>query len=127
MQEARSIDTLWNLDEQEIRFVKHDRKISEVMRGDPADTLLYAVLCSIYEGYSTKPALYDHLESMFVVRLGRMTVSPVDVDEVLQHGFNEKLILRSQDGLSLSELGISILKQSRKQVPNIPVRFVCLY
>jgi Co/Zn/Cd efflux system component len=116
MQEAGSIDTLWNLSEEEMRFVKHDRKISEIMRGDPADTLLYAVLCSIYEGHNTKTSLYDHLESMFVVRLGRMTVSPVDVDEVLQHGFNEKLIVQTQDGLSLSELGINILKQSRMQV-----------
>ncbi|KXH76830.1 MAG: hypothetical protein AM326_06525 [Candidatus Thorarchaeota archaeon SMTZ-45] len=116
MQRAGSVNELWNLSEQEIRYVKHDRKISTIMRGDPADTLLYAVLCSIYEGYSTKTVLYDHLESMFVVRLGRMTVSPVDVDEVLQHGFNEELIIQAQDGFSLSQLGINILKQSRKQV-----------
>ncbi len=116
MQEARSIDDLWNLSEEEIRFVKHDRNITETMRGDPADTLLYAVLCSIYEGHTTKSELYIHLESMFVVRLGRMTVSPVDVDEVIQYGLNEKLIVMNQNEFALSTLGTNILKQSRKQV-----------
>ena len=86
------------------------------MRGDPGETLLFAVLCSIYEGYVTKSALYEHLESMFAVRLSRMTLSPVDVDEALQHAFIENLIIREEDRYLLTRHGTDILRLSRTTV-----------
>jgi hypothetical protein len=118
MTQARSIDELWDLTEEDMRWSRHahDREISRTMRGDPGETLLYAVLCSIYEGHVTKSALYSHLESMFVVRMNRMTVSPVDVDEVLQHALNENLIIPSDDAFALTKRGIDILRLSRTTV-----------
>ena len=118
MQQTRNIDELWDLTEEDLRRgrVAHNREISRTMRGDPGETLLYAVLCSIYEGQVTKSALYSHLESMFVVRLGRMTVSPVDVDEVLQHALNENLIVQSDEKFDLSQRGLDILRLSRTTV-----------
>jgi Co/Zn/Cd efflux system component len=118
MQQARNIDELWDFSEEDLRRGRrtYDREISKTMRGDPGETLLYAVLCSIFEGHVTKSALYSHLESMFVVRLNRMTVSPVDVDEVLQHALNENLIVYSDKKFSLTERGIDILRLSRTTV-----------
>ncbi len=116
MQETKDVDRLWEMSEEEIRRGRHNRDISRMMRGDPPETLLYAILCSIYEGHNTKPALYDHLESMFVMRLSRMTVSPVDVDETIQHGINEKLLLQDKDEFRLTDLGTNTLWQSRMQV-----------
>ena len=118
MQQTRNIDELWDQSEEDIRrgWQAHDPDVSRTMRGDPGETLLYAVLCSIYEGHITKSALYIHLESMFVVRLNRMTVSPVDVDEVLQHALIENLILQSDDEFKLTQRGIDILRLSRTAV-----------
>ena len=78
--------------------------------------MLYAVLCSIYEGHVTKSALYSHLESMFVVRMNRMTVSPVDVDETLQHALNEDLIVLLDQKFDLTQRGVDILRLSRTTV-----------
>ena len=118
MQRTRNIDELWDYTEEDLRRGRHghDYQISKTMRGDPGETLLYAVLCSIYEGYATKPTLYSHLESMFVVRMNRMTVSPVDVDEVLQHALNENLINQIDNTFNLTERGIDILRLSRTTV-----------
>ncbi|MFX1559143.1 MAG: cation diffusion facilitator family transporter [Promethearchaeota archaeon] len=118
MTQARSIDELWDFTEDDLRRgqYSHNREISKTMRGDPGETLLYAVLCSIYEGHITKPALYSHLESIFVVRMNRMTVSPVDVDEVLQHALNENLIIESDNTFNLTQRGIDILRLSRTTV-----------
>lgn len=115
---SKNIDELWDYTEDDVRKGQHtyDRDISKIMRGDPGETLLYAVLCSIYEGHVTKPALYSHLESMFVMRMNRMTVSPVDVDEVLQHALNESLICQSEEEFNLSKRGIDILRLSRTAV-----------
>ncbi|MFX1484477.1 MAG: hypothetical protein ACFFCP_14960, partial [Promethearchaeota archaeon] len=118
MQQTKNIDELWDFTEEDLRRGRHghDYQISKTMRGDPGETLLYAVLCSIYEGHATKSALYSHLESMFVVRMNRMTVSPVDVDEVLQHALNENLISQVDDAFSLTQRGIDILRLSRTAV-----------
>jgi Co/Zn/Cd efflux system component len=118
VQQTRRIDELWDYTEDDIRKGRHAhiREISRTLRGDPGETLLHAVLCSIYEGYVTKPALYEHLESMFVARMKRMTVSPVDVDETLQHALNENLVVFSDEKLDLTERGINILRLSRTTV-----------
>jgi Co/Zn/Cd efflux system component len=118
MHQTRRIDELWDFTDEELRRGSHtrDREISRVLRGDPGETLLYAVLCSIYEGHVTKSALYDHLESMFVVRLSRMTLSPVDVDEVLQHAFIEHLIIQKNNRYQLTAHGVDILRLSRTAV-----------
>ncbi len=118
MQRTRKIEDLWDFTEEELRRGSHsrDRDLSRVMRGDPGETLLFAVLCSIYEGFNTKSALYDHLESMFVVRLSRMTLSPVDVDEVIQHAFIEDLLTQEDDRYLLTKHGTDILRLSRTAV-----------
>lgn len=114
--QAGNLDELWTLSKDDMYNSTHDKELLKMMRGDPPETLLYAVLCAVYEGHRTRPDLYSHLESMFVVRLRRMTVSPVDVDEVIQHGFNEELLIQERDELSLTPRGIDALQQSRKQV-----------
>ncbi len=116
MTTAGNLDELWTFTEDDIYSTRHDRALNKTMRGDAPETLLYAVLCAIYEGHMSKPDLYSHLESMFVVRLQRMTLSPLDVDEAIQQGLNEDLIEQTGDGLGLTTRGIEVLKESRKQV-----------
>ena len=117
MTTAGNLDELWTFNEDDIYSTPHDRGLNKTMRGDPPETLLYAVLCSVYEGHTSKSDLYSHLESMFVVRLQRMTLSPLDVDEAIQQGLNEELLEQSaNDELSLTSLGIDVLKASRMQV-----------
>lgn len=116
MTTAGNLDELWILTKDSAYSTSHNRELNKTMRGDPPETLLYAVLCAIYEGHTSKPDLYSHLESMFVVRLQRMTLSPLDVDEAIQHGLNEDLIEQTDSDLSLTTRGIDALKDSRKQV-----------
>jgi Co/Zn/Cd efflux system component len=120
---TRKIDELWDFSEEEIRRGIRERRsplqedhLSKTMRGDPPDTLLYAVLCSIYEGNDTPATLYEQLDSMFVVRLGRMTISPVDIDVALQHGSNEGLIEYANKRLSLTSKGANLLRTARKHL-----------
>jgi hypothetical protein len=94
----------------------HGRKLGKVLRGDAAETLIYAVLCAVYEGYNEPDKLYPHLESMFAVRLQRLTISPVDIDESIQHGLNEDLLEYSGNKLSLTDRGVSILKEGRQTI-----------
>ncbi len=117
---TKRIEDLWEFSEDEIRRGIRDRRspskeydLTKTMRGDPPQTLLYAVLCSIYEGNDTQSTLYKHLDSMFVVRLGRMTISPVDIDVAIQHGSNEGLIVQANGRLSLSLKGLDLLRVAR--------------
>ena len=116
MQDSRKLEDLWEFTEKDARSTHSGRTLRETMHGDPPETLLYAVLCAVYEGYKTKPALYRQLESMFVMRLRRMTLSPIDVDEAIQHGLNEELLTSEETGLDLTQRGIDVLKLSRMQV-----------
>ncbi|KXH76613.1 MAG: hypothetical protein AM326_02480 [Candidatus Thorarchaeota archaeon SMTZ-45] len=120
---AKRIEDLWDFTEAEIRRGIRQRRspfeedyISKTMRGDPPDTLLYAVLCSIYEGTNTRASLYEQLDSIFVVRLGRMTISPVDIDVALQHSSNEGLICQANGRLSLTPKGTDLLRIARKHL-----------
>jgi Co/Zn/Cd efflux system component len=92
------------------------RRLGKILRGDAAETLIYAVMCAVYEGYDEPDRLYPHLESMFAVRLQRLTISPVDIDESIQHGLNEGLLEYSGGRLSLTETGVSILKEGRRTI-----------
>ncbi len=118
VEQETSLDNLWDFSEQEVRrrSARSERGITNVMKGDPAETLLHAVLCSIYEGFTERERLYAHLGSMFAVRLSRMTVSPLDVDEAIQHGVNEKLIASADDPLALTDRGRTTLRESRMQI-----------
>ena len=113
-----SLEELWEFSEGEIRRqgARQERRVVKTMRGDPPETLLYAVLCSVYEGHDTRAKLYTHLGSMFAVRLARMTVSPVDVDEAIQHGVNEGLLSATNGSISITEKGVAILRESRLQI-----------
>jgi divalent metal cation (Fe/Co/Zn/Cd) transporter len=92
----------------------HGRKLGKVLRG--AETLIYAVMCAAYEGYDELDRLYPHLESMFAVRLRRLTISPVDIDESIQYGLNEGLLEYSGNRLSLTDEGVSVLKEGRQSI-----------
>ncbi|TFG06388.1 hypothetical protein EU522_01660 [Candidatus Thorarchaeota archaeon] len=116
MKKPGDLEELWKFTEADIYSTRHNRELNKTMRGDAPETLLYAVLCAIYEGHTSKDSLYSHLESMFVVRLQRMTLSPLDVDEAIQQGLNEGLVEQSDRELSLTTHGIDALKESRKQV-----------
>jgi Co/Zn/Cd efflux system component len=113
-----SLEELWGFSDREIRRqgARQERRVAKTMRGDPPETLLYAVLCGVYEGHDTRAKLYTHLGSMFAVRLARMTVSPVDVDEAIQHGVNEDLLSADNGSVSITEKGVSILRASRLQI-----------
>lgn len=116
MKQTRTLDELWTFTKEDIYSNQHDRTLAKTMRGDPPETLLYAVLCAVYEGCTTKSSLYNHMESMFVVRLQRMTLSPLDVDEAIQHGLNEDLLVQESEQIALTSRGIDVLKKSRMQV-----------
>ena len=109
MTTAGNLEELWTFTKDDVYSTRHNRALNKTMRGAAPETLFYAP-------HRSKPNLYSHLESMFVVRLQRMTLSPVDVDEAIQQGLNEDLIEQSGDNLRLTPHGIDILKDSRKQV-----------
>ncbi len=94
----------------------HEREVSKALRGEAAETLLYAVLCAVYEGNNEPVSLYPHLESMFSMRLQRMTISPADIDESVQHGLSEGLLEYTDGRLSLTDRGVSILRDGRLQI-----------
>ena len=103
---AESLEELWTFSEDELKYGLDHRRTTKIMRGSPAESLLYAVLCAVFEGIDTRSALYAHLDSMFVVRLQRMTVSPIDVDEAIQHGNNEGLLeIFNEFGASINNPG----------------------
>jgi Co/Zn/Cd efflux system component len=45
-----------------------------------------------------------------------MVISPRDVDEAIQHGMNENLITTQDDGLSVTDRGIYVLKSGRMDI-----------
>jgi hypothetical protein len=94
----------------------HEREVSNALRGEAAENLLYVVLCAVHEGHNEPGRLYPHLESMFAMRLQRMTISPADIDESVQHGLNEGLLEYTDGKLSLTDRGVSILRDGRLQI-----------
>lgn len=114
--ETKSLESLFHFSDDEVKHGTHMRENSEILRGDPGESLLYAIMCAIYEGYDTKPKLYEHLDSMFAFRLGRMTISPVDIDESLQHGLFENLLEYRDTKYALTSEGIKLLRLSRLQI-----------
>ncbi|TFF91564.1 hypothetical protein EU545_03640 [Candidatus Thorarchaeota archaeon] len=110
------LDELWDFEEERMRRRPRDRELTRMLRGDAAETLLYAVLCAIYEGCNTREQLYEHLDAMFAMRLGRMVISPRDVDEAIQHSMNENLVAVSDDDLSVTDRGIYVLKSGRMDI-----------
>ncbi|MDF1538130.1 MAG: cation transporter [Candidatus Thorarchaeota archaeon] len=111
-----NLESLFQFSENEIHHSRDLRENAEILHGDPAETLLYAILCAIYDGFNTRSKLYRHLDSMFAFRLDRMAISPVDRDESIQQGLNENLIDSSNGELILTKEGIRILRLSRIQV-----------
>ncbi|NHI82801.1 MAG: hypothetical protein EAX81_00670 [Candidatus Thorarchaeota archaeon] len=120
---TKNIDELWNFSDDEIRretrsrrSPQKERQLKQTLRGEPAETLVYAVLCSIYEGHDTRPALYDQLDVMFVMRLGRLSISPIDIDVALQHGANEELIEQNEGRFTLTPKGMDLLHTARRHL-----------
>jgi hypothetical protein len=68
------------------------------------------------ERYNELDRLYPHLESMFAVRLQRLTISPVDIDESIQHALNEGLLRYSGNRLSLTDEGVPVIKEGRQSI-----------
>jgi Co/Zn/Cd efflux system component len=108
-----SLEILWQFSEQEIRRSAHDFPSKQVFRSRPENSLLFAILCAIYEGIDTKSSLYKHLDVMFSSSLRRRTMSSLDVDESLQHGFYEGLLSQTGDTIQLTDAGIEALRNGR--------------
>ena len=111
-----SLEILWQFSEQEVRRSQHDFPTKKLFRTYPANSLLYAILCSVYEGINTHDALYKHLDTMFSSSLRRRTMSSLDVDESLQHGFNEGLLSQSGDHIQITDTGIEALRSARLEI-----------
>jgi hypothetical protein len=111
-----SLEILWQFSEQEVKHSQHEFPLKKFYRSSPENSLLYAILCSIYEGIDTQEALYKHLDAMFSSSLRRRTMSSLDVDESLQHGFNEGLLKQTGERIQLTETGIEALRCGRLQI-----------
>ncbi len=114
--EEGGLDELFNFTKKEIHHSRDIRENAKILRGEPAETLPYAILCAVYDGINTQSKLYNHLDSMFAFRLDRMTISPVDIDESIQHGLNEDLLDLINGTLSLTKNGVRTLRLSRIQI-----------
>ncbi|MGY5852897.1 MAG: cation transporter, partial [Candidatus Thorarchaeota archaeon] len=114
--EGETLEEVFSFSEGEIRSTEHARKLAKTFRVNPAETILYAVLCAVFEGITTRIALYSHLDSMFVMRLRRMNISPIDVDESIQHGLNEGLLSESNGQLTITSRGKWMLREGRRAI-----------
>lgn len=97
-----SLEILWQFSEKEIKRSTHDFPYKKVFRSRPEESLLYAILCAVYEGIDIKIALYQHLDTMFSSSLRRRTMSSLNVDESLQHGFNEDLLYQAGEHIQIT-------------------------
>jgi Co/Zn/Cd efflux system component len=111
-----SLEILWQFSEQEVKHSLHDFPLKKLYRSSPEKSLLYAILCSVYEGIDTREVLYKHLDSMFSSSLRRRTMFSLDVDESLQHGFNEGLLTQIGEHIQLTDTGIEALRCGRLQI-----------
>ncbi len=109
-----TLDELFEFQESEIRQTRHAKIISRVLRADPAETILYAILCAVYDGIITRLELYSHFGAMFATRLRRLVISPIDLDESIQHGLNESLLDESGGVLSVTARGRYMLREGRR-------------
>ncbi|MGY5877245.1 MAG: cation transporter [Candidatus Thorarchaeota archaeon] len=114
--EGETLDDVFSFSKDEIRSTEHARKIARMFRTNPAETILFAVLCAVFEGITTRIALYSHLDSMFVMRLRRMNISPIDVDESIQQGLNEDLLSESNGQLAITSRGKWMLREGRRSI-----------
>jgi Co/Zn/Cd efflux system component len=109
-----TLDELFEFDNKEIRRTPHARRITKVLRADPAETLLYAILCAVYDGITTRLELYSYFAAMFAMRLRRLVISPIDIDESIEHGLNESLLEESGGVLSVTDRGRYMLREGRR-------------
>ena len=107
---------LWSFSHQEIREGRHGFPVRSVLRSDPAESLLYAILSAIHEGINTREGLYDHLDGIFALRLRRPTMTSIDIDEAIQHGLNDGLIQESESRYSLTHRGRETTRYSRLEI-----------
>ncbi len=107
---------LGEFSDEEIRRGVHSFPIKKYLRCSPSKSLLYAVLCAVHEGMTTREKLQKHLEGMFAARLRRFSVIQADVDEAIQHGINDSLLRRSGNRLLLTDLGVEVLRNARLEI-----------
>ncbi|MFX1263929.1 MAG: cation diffusion facilitator family transporter [Promethearchaeota archaeon] len=107
---------LWSFSRQEIRQGRYDFPIRSVLRSDPGTSLLYAVLCSIHEGISTREGLYEHMDGIFALRLRRPTMTSIDIDEAIQHGLNDNLVQESESRFGLTQHGLETIRYGRLEI-----------
>ncbi|MFW9934559.1 MAG: cation transporter [Candidatus Thorarchaeota archaeon] len=89
------------------------KKVRQTLKEGPATSVLYALLCAVYEGVNTRAALYTHLDDFFAMRLRRITIAPSDVDDAIQQGLTSQLIQIKDTRLHLTEEGLEILREGR--------------
>ena len=94
------------------------RNVRQVLKEGPATSVLYAVLCAIYEGVITRSALYAHLDDFFSMRLRRITITSNDVDDAIQQGLNSQLLEFRDSQLKLTEDGLEILRWASLSSPS---------
>jgi hypothetical protein len=107
------VDAAWKFTDLQRSRGPLPKKVRQVLKEGPATSVVYAILCAIYEGVNTRSALYAHLDDFFAMRLRRITIAPNDVDDAIQQELNSQLIETKDAQLQLTEEGIEILREGR--------------
>ncbi len=110
---SKRVDAAWEFTDLQKSRGPLPKKVRQTLKEGPATSVLYAVLCAIYEGVDTRSALYTHLDDFFAMRLRRITIAPNDVDDAIQQGITSQLIKVKDAHLKLTEKGLEILREGR--------------
>ncbi|MDO8056585.1 MAG: hypothetical protein Q6361_06965, partial [Candidatus Hermodarchaeota archaeon] len=118
---AQSLEELWQYSSEQIRKGAHDarKEMNKLLGTDVAQSLTYGVLCSIMDGVTTREGLHQHLDDMFAFRLQRVSLSPGDIDEAIQHALYEKLIVTSNGQFSVTQRGRELLYDGRRDLLHV--------
>ncbi len=72
---------------------------------DPHDTLLYGLLCLIYDGFNTVDKLKENIRLLFVSATKQLVVEDDDVEEFLHIARKAELITMNRDVILLTKKG----------------------
>ena len=107
------MDKAWEFDDLQKSRGPLPKKVRQALKEGPATSVLYAVLCAIFEGVNTRSALYAHLDDFFAMRLRRITITSNDVDDAIQQGLNSQLLEFKDAQFKLTDDGLEILRDGR--------------
>ncbi|MFX1486103.1 MAG: cation diffusion facilitator family transporter [Promethearchaeota archaeon] len=112
----KSLDSIFDFSEKEIRRGYRHREVKEFFRRGPEKSALYAVLCAVTEGVNSRAQLYNHFDCFFSMSLNQLTITSANIDEALQQGVNSDLFTVKDDQVTITDKGRRALRVGRLQI-----------